>query len=86
MFGPNASLDISGSFYASTADYLQLGEGGRFDASQPDQTVLSVSAPSAFGFMGENAAGITVDNSKLAVDTGKSFGLIGGDLSINCAP
>jgi filamentous hemagglutinin family protein len=26
MFGPNARLDVSGSFHASTADYLRLGK------------------------------------------------------------
>jgi len=32
MFGPNAQLDVQGSFHASTADYLRLGDGGHFDA------------------------------------------------------
>ena len=30
MFGPNASLDVSGSFHVSTADYLRLADGARF--------------------------------------------------------
>ena len=27
LFGPNAKLDVQGSFHASTADYLRLGDG-----------------------------------------------------------
>jgi len=30
MFGPNASLDVRGSFHVSTADYLRLADGARF--------------------------------------------------------
>ncbi|MDM8566434.1 filamentous hemagglutinin N-terminal domain-containing protein [Candidatus Halobeggiatoa sp. HSG11] len=29
MFGPNAQLDVQGSFHASTADYLRLEEDGK---------------------------------------------------------
>jgi filamentous hemagglutinin family protein len=32
LFGPNASLDISGSFHVSTADYLRFADGARFSA------------------------------------------------------
>ncbi|MDM8558778.1 filamentous hemagglutinin N-terminal domain-containing protein, partial [Candidatus Parabeggiatoa sp. HSG14] len=40
MFGPNAQLDVQGSFHASTADYLRLGDGGRFDARYPSDSLL----------------------------------------------
>lgn len=30
VFGPNASLDVSGSFHVSTADELRMTDGGRF--------------------------------------------------------
>ena len=32
MFGPNTSLDVSGSFHVSTADYLWLADGVAFSA------------------------------------------------------
>src|SRR5438876_1540613 len=32
MFGPEAALDVSGSFTVTTANYLKLADGGRFDA------------------------------------------------------
>ena len=44
VFGENASIDVNGSFHASTADYLKLGINGRFDASNPGNTVLSANS------------------------------------------
>jgi filamentous hemagglutinin family protein len=51
MFGPNARLDVQGSFHASTADYLRLGDGGRFDARNPSDSILTVAPIEAFGFL-----------------------------------
>ena len=82
VFGQNARLDVSGSFHASTADYLELGDTGRFDASQPDNSVLSAASPSAFGFLGPSPAGIDIQGSYLEVPEGKVFTIAGGDLSI----
>ena len=33
MFGPHAQLDVSGSFAVTTANYLKLVDGGRFNAN-----------------------------------------------------
>ncbi|EDN68761.1 Large exoprotein containing haemagglutination activity domain [Beggiatoa sp. PS] len=55
MFGPNASLDVQGSFHASTADYLRLGENERFYSDLGNESVLSVAPPVAFGFLDNNA-------------------------------
>jgi len=51
MFGSNAALDLSGSFHVSTADYLKMGDNGRFYAEPMADEVLSVAAPTAFGFL-----------------------------------
>ena len=42
LFGPNATLDVNGSFYVSTADYLRLADGARFSAHLSDTSTLSV--------------------------------------------
>ncbi|MDM8565400.1 filamentous hemagglutinin N-terminal domain-containing protein [Candidatus Halobeggiatoa sp. HSG11] len=83
MFGPNAQLDIQGSFHTSTADYLRLGENGRFDANNPSNSLLTVAPVEAFGFLGSSAASISMEGSQLAVPTGKTFSLNGGDLTLN---
>src|SRR3954451_22577988 len=30
VFGPNAKVDVSGSFHASSADYIRMSDGSRF--------------------------------------------------------
>ena len=85
MFGPNATLDVNGSFHASTADYLLLGDAGRFDAVHPEQSVLTVDPPSAFGFLDDTAAPIKVDGSYLKVPEGETLSLVGGDITLRDA-
>ena len=80
MIGPNARLDVQGSFHASTADYLRLQDGGRFDARLPNDSLLTVAPIEAFGFLTETPAPITLQSSQLFVPTGKTLSLIGGEL------
>ena len=48
IFGPNATLDVQGSFYASTADYIELADGQRFTAMPSAQdALLTTAAPAA---------------------------------------
>lgn len=81
VFGPNGKIDVSGSFYASTADYLRFADGSRFDVRDPRVSRLSVASPDAFGFLGSALAPITVLSS-LSVPTGATLGLIGGTITI----
>lgn len=81
MFGPNAQLDVGGSFYASTADYLRLADGGRFDARNLGANILTLAPPAAFGFLGGTPAPISLAG-QLRVPTGQTLGLIGGDILI----
>ncbi len=82
LFGEQAKLDLTGSFYASTADYVTLGEDGRFQATHPEQSILTVAPPSAFGFLSATAAPITVQGSRLSVPKSQTLGLIGGHLTM----
>ncbi len=50
MFGRNARLNVNGSFHVSTAHSLKLGEDGTFHVTLAEPSLLSASAPSAFGF------------------------------------
>lgn len=90
VFGPNASLDIGGSFHVTTADYLRMGEEERFYVSL-ENDVLSTKAPAAFGFLaspakiGFESAGEVEDGSSrtgLSVSTGKTISVIGGDIEM----
>ncbi len=89
VFGPNAKLDIKGSFMATTATRLNFDDGKYFSAEDTSaQPLLSVSVPIGlqFGetvgnvrFIGKNTdSDPTV--SLLALESGKTLALVGGDV------
>lgn len=84
-FGPNAQLDLSGSFHASTADYIKFGDGGRFDASNPAASILTAAPPEAFGFLSSGPAPIAVQGSQWEMQPGTSLSIVGGDLTLDGA-
>ena len=82
LFGPSASLNVGGSFHVTTADFLRLGDEGIFYAELGKESVLTMAQPEAFGFLNENPAGITIEQSLLEVQPGESLSLLGGALEI----
>jgi filamentous hemagglutinin family protein len=83
VFGPNAQLDVQGSFHAATADHLDFADGGRYSAIDPMGGSFTVAAPVAFGFLeGKTPTGITIDNLSFNFAEGHGLSLVGGDLSL----
>ena len=82
IFGPTASLEISGSFHTTTADFLKLGEDGIFYASLGEDSVLTVAGVEAFGFVNPKPSNISVERSSLFVPNGETFSLVGGEISL----
>ena len=85
MFGPTAKLDVQGSFHASTADYLRLGEGGQFNARQPNNSLLTIAPVEAFGFLNNSPQPLSINGSQLTTSTGKTLSFIGGNLQMTDA-
>ena len=86
IFGPHASVDVSGSFAVSSADYLKLADGARFVASLgADDSALSTAPVSAFGFLGSTPGSIAFQQSQLSVPAGKTLSVIGGNVTIDGA-
>lgn len=87
LFGTGASVEIDGAFHVSTADFVRLGTDGLFHASDPAQSVLTTSPPSAFGFLTPTPAAITLGGSitakKDAADNGRAISVVGGDITMN---
>ncbi|PSB61493.1 hypothetical protein C7B61_15860, partial [filamentous cyanobacterium CCP1] len=93
VFGPNARLDVQGSFVATTADAIGFGNQGVFSAIDPDvpSQLLTVN-PSAFFFNQVSTGNITVQSNTpifptlgingLFVPPGENLTLLGGDISI----
>jgi len=59
LFGKSAKLDIDGSFYVSTADYLQMTESKQYVSLSTDISGLVSTPPQSFGFIDSNIASIT---------------------------
>ncbi|MBD2299979.1 S-layer family protein [Nostoc sp. FACHB-190] len=61
IFGKNASLNIGGSFVATTANSIKFADGTEFSAVQgADKPLLTMSVPVGLQ-MGQNSGGITVE-------------------------
>ncbi|ARV63053.1 hypothetical protein BZZ01_15660 [Nostocales cyanobacterium HT-58-2] len=97
IFGPNASLNIGGSFVGSTANAIQFGNSGIFSTStvEAPSTLLTIN-PSALLF--NQIAAAPIQNSSVAparqapfggnssglrVPDGRSLLLVGGDIKMD---
>jgi filamentous hemagglutinin family protein len=85
IFGPNATLDLAGSFLATTASGVKFGGSQEFSAVNPQAApLLTVSVPVGLRF-GEKVGAIEVNNATLATSITQSLGLIGGDIKLSDA-
>jgi hypothetical protein len=64
----------------STADYIRLTDGVRFNAAPgPADSLLTTAPPAAFGFLGPTATRISIEGSFLQVPEGQTLSVVGGD-------
>ena len=82
LFGPNASLNLGGTFLATTASAVQFGNQGVYSATQPTAPPLLTVNPSALLF-NQLANQPIVSQARLQVPTGQSLALVGGNLLLN---
>lgn len=82
LFGEHAKLDLAGSAHFSTANVIKLGETGQFSATTPQNSLLTVAPPSAFGFL-DSPAALTIQNSKLQLSEGQTLSLLAGQLALD---
>lgn len=93
IFGPNASLNIGGSFLASTASQINFADGTQFSATSPQSTpLLTVSVPVGLQ-MEVNPASIINQSFVpdllsfpipvgLQVKSGRTLALLGGNIHL----
>lgn len=82
LFGEQAQLDLQGSFHVSTANYIRLGDQGRFHATQPQNSLLTIAPPTAFGFIEPNQSSIEMQNNQLSVPENQTLSVITGDIHL----
>jgi len=97
IFGPNASLNIGGSFVGSTANSLKFADGNQFSATAAQTTpLLTISVPIGLQF-GANPGGIGVlgdgqgiRTTSAPIDTtaglhvlpNQTLAMVGGDVAL----
>lgn len=85
VFGSGAEVDVNGEFHVSGAQYLTLGESGRFDAVEPANDVLVSAPPEAFGFLPGSAGDITLSECAIRTAEGEAVSLTGANIRLNGA-
>ena len=83
LFKENAQLDLKGSFYVSTANYLAFQDGTALHAELSRTSVFSSAPPAAFGFVTATPAPIRKERSVLRLQAGETLNFTGGDLAFD---
>ena len=84
LFGANATVNVGGMVAFTSADYLRLTDGARFNAipNATTDALLTTAPVAAFGFIGSNPGPITVQGGRLSVTPGESISLVGGNITV----
>lgn len=90
VFGPNARLNIGGSFIGSTADSVLFQGGGEFSAVNPKAPpLLTINVPIGLQLgpnpqpiINSSRAAVGEETVGLAVGGGQTLALVGGDVSL----
>ncbi|MEH2252814.1 S-layer family protein [Nostoc sp.] len=83
IFNSNASINIGGSFIASTANSLNFSDGIKFSAvNSQTPPLLTINVPIGLQF-GTNLANIQVQGSSLEVNPGQTLAVVGGNVQLD---
>ncbi len=88
IFGKNASINVDGSFYASTADYIRMTNSEIFYTDPDMHSILSYEAPYTFGFL-DNSNGDIIFEGRGSGSAGVKVGaeneifICGGNISVS---
>ena len=85
VFGTNAQLDMAGTVHFSTADQLNFQDGGHYNATNPNASSLSSSAPASFGFLGTSNANnglIEFDGTQIKTQNWQTLDVVAGQIKV----
>ncbi|MGK7904048.1 MAG: filamentous hemagglutinin N-terminal domain-containing protein, partial [Hormoscilla sp.] len=83
VFGPNARLDIGGSFFASTAQSILFENGLEYSARNPDAPpLLTINVPVGLQYGPNPGPIVNQSTAGLEVQPGNTLALIGGNVSL----
>ncbi len=85
-FGSNAQLNISGSFFASTADRITFTDNSFFSATDTSNSaLLTVTAPVGLQIFANPGSIINRSTTGLAVNPGQNVTFVGGEIGFEGA-
>jgi filamentous hemagglutinin family protein len=84
VFGPNAQLNIGGSFLATTADRFTFADRTQFGTDVQTPPQLTISTPIGLQY-GSNPGDIAVGGAQLQVSPGETLILAGGNVFLEGA-
>ncbi|MCT7961780.1 DVUA0089 family protein [Laspinema sp. D1] len=83
LLGPNARLDIGGSFVLSTAEAIQFSDRSLFSATNPTESpLLTVAVPIGLQY-GPTVGNITLEGSRIEVTQNHNLAILGGNVVMN---
>jgi filamentous hemagglutinin family protein len=83
IFGKNATLNVQGSFVATTANAIAFGNQGNFGVNTGHDPSLLTVNPSALLYNQINAQANITNQGNLTVSTGKNILLAGGNVTMD---
>ncbi|WP_199249897.1 filamentous hemagglutinin N-terminal domain-containing protein [[Phormidium] sp. ETS-05] len=84
VFGPNARLDLRGSFVGATAESVLFDQGIEWGTSNPQAApLLTVNIPIGLQFRSNPGTIEVQSTSGLEVAPGQTLALLGGDINLN---
>lgn len=63
LFGPHASINVDGSVYISTANYIKFDDNVVFNTSTSTTPILTSANPEAFGFLQSSSAPVEINGT-----------------------
>jgi filamentous hemagglutinin family protein len=81
MFGPNAAVNVSGSFIVTTGDHVGLTDGTRFNATPgAADAMLTGAPPEAYGLLAASSGAISFQDSQLTAAAGAALAFAAGQV------
>jgi filamentous hemagglutinin family protein len=83
IFGPNAQLNIGGSFMATTAESIKFADGTEFSAvNNNPNSLLTVSVPIGLQFGSQGGGNIELKGTYLGLYPEQTLALVGGEINL----
>ena len=84
LIGNQAKLNVSGSLYVTSADFIEFQDGNTYHADLNQSEILTSAPPSAFGFISsKNEGEIRCESTTIDMPENKDIAIIGRKVQLN---